>query len=290
MTNNRISASPGSHCSSPHNGFQGVRKAVRLLACLTVGLLACSPASVTDDLTSPLDFQLPDGVEMHLSVAETVDGRLEGQGVISGKRLTPGPFPGTGDTVARFDMSMTWEPVNGKRLQTGSIGYQRIDASAEVTLGLRITEVNGRPDDDLELTEPPYVDLQAPLTLGSSWEFRSPRHISRPKPQRTMFHFRLTVQAKELTVVVPAGRFERCLRIVTEGFSEQKFPLTCGDSTRARRVLKDFHVYFCPGAGNLLEYVYERYGDPGRPDPACPTNLMKSVATRLRRIPAAASP
>ncbi len=254
-----------------------------ILAGLTVGLLACTTAPPPDDLTSPLDFQLPKGDELHLSVTETVDGRLAGRGVLSVKHLAPGPLPGTGELVARFDMTMTYEPVDGNKLEVASIGYQRVDAGGEVTLGLQTTEVNGQPVDDLELADPPYYDLKAPLTLGSHWEFRSQRHISRPESQRTMFHFRKRVQAKELTVVVPAGRFERCLRIVNEGVSEKAFPMTCGDSTRPRRVLKDFHVYYCPGAGNLLEYVYERYGDPGHPDPACPTNLLKTWATRVRR-------
>lgn len=255
----------------------------RLLTCCTVGLLACSPAPASDGLTSPLDFQLPEGDEMHLSVVETVDGRLEGRGVLSVKRVAPGPLPGTDQLVARFDMNMTYEPVDGKNLEVASIGFQRVDAEGEVTLGLQTTVVNGQPVDDLELTEPPYFDLKAPLALGSRWEFRSQRHISRPNSQKAIFHFRKTVQAKELTVVVPAGRFERCIRVVTEGVTEKAFPMTCGDSTRARRVLKDIHVYYCPGVGNLLEYVYERYGDPGRPDPACPTNLLKTYATRVRR-------
>jgi len=259
-------------------------------ACLAGGFLACTTPAPRDDLTSPLDFQLPEGDELRMSIQEIDDGRLTARATFSVKRLAPRPLPGTGERVSWFETGSNHEPVDDAPLRFTGFSFQRVDAEGEVSLGYRTTEINGRAIDDLMMLDPPYIDLKAPLTLGSRWEFQARRWVSRPKSEEVMFLFRKTVQAKELSVVVPAGRYERCIRVVTEGVSERTFSISCGGASRERHILKDFYVYYCPGAGNVREYFYERYGDPGRPDPACPTVQEQSRVTAHLRAPAPDAP
>jgi len=260
----------------------------RFLGFFLLLLTACSGRPAPDDLTSPLDFQLAVGDELQMEMKENEDGQVS-SGILSLKLLEPGPLPGTGEVVARTEEGLTRDhPKWGRGLIHG-VGFHRINEQVEESLGFLVAEVDGRPKNDLKIYELPYLDLKAPLVLGARWEFRHIRTADHPQWVPTPYRYTKRLQATGLTLELPAGRFERCIRFEVEGHSEVPVPVTCGQRQVERQVLKKTIVYYCPRVGNVRELTVTRHGDPGRPDPTCPTKRSEYTATRLIRAPTAST-
>ena len=247
-----------------------------------VCVAACSGKSAPEDLTSPLDFQLPIGDEVQGEYKKLEDGRVTA-GTVFEKRAAPGPLPGTGELVERAEGGLTLDHPKWGRSLIHGVSFFRLNAQVEESLGYRALEMNGRPFDDLKLYELPYVDLKAPLVTGARWEFSHIRTADHPQRVPTKYHYAKRVLARELTLDLPAGRFERCIRFEVAGYSEVTVPVTCGGRPENRQVLKHSTEYYCPRVGMVRELEETRHGEPGRPDPACPTKRTEYTATRLIR-------
>jgi hypothetical protein len=106
--------------------------------------------------------------------------------------------------------------------------------------------------------------------------------VSVDSVKKPMIRYTKRVVNRGLTVEVPAGRFGDCILFSVDGVSLSTYPITCGQTREPRSFLMSGTMYYCPGLGNVKESSYERYGTPGRPDPACDVHhserVLKSIS------------
>ncbi|MBU1242792.1 hypothetical protein KJ612_06300 [Myxococcota bacterium] len=255
-----------------------------LLFILFISSCSGKKASSSVAKLNPSDFLLPVGTEIESRfVSFRNDNPFEEMGSFD-RRLPDRVIPELDGAVMVWQSKLVVHPVDGQAETIHAVDFLRIDSKSAGFLGLQILNEDGTPLSPIIRKPYPLIALQAPLVPGHSWTFRYKTYpIQEPRAEEVHFNYRCRVDQDDLSVQIEAGRFDSCLRIITEAQSLEPVQVVCEDGKKSLTLLRNQVAYYCPGAGWVREIWHDRYGTSGKPDPACPVYRFESSVLSIRR-------
>lgn len=152
--------------------------------------------------------------------------------------------------------------------ETGYITYLMKDINGIGAYGKKSTN-----DIDPIIFDAPLYYIQYPISVGNSWESHSIPYLIRKKilPNKVLpeIAMKCEILGDDNIVTVPAGTFERCLRIKCSGrLNEKGFPSLWGadPSQYTTYVIEEINWY-APGVGFIKSITTNKiivYYDSGR--------------------------
>ena len=107
-----------------------------------------------------------------------------------------------------------------------------------------------------------FIDLQAPLKEGHSWEFVDQNYLGNQELGEQSINYKSTITQTNIKISLPGGELDKCLIVKDIGISHPETPVTCKDGTSAKVEVKieRFKTY-CPQLGSVKETAVESYYD-----------------------------
>lgn len=182
-----------------------------------------------------------------------------------------------------FVENLPGEPVAGRTLATprrtfaGNLYWYARDAGGLWRVATRRAEA-----DDIQTEEPPALVLPEPLAPGLRWQqtVRTQVLEKTGPPQETLFRIVVPVQmdygveAVDAAVVVPAGRYTGCLRVVGRGTTTANV----GNYVGQTQISVESEDVYAPGVGLVSSVRRERTSHP-----ALDAGELRLVLTSLLR-------
>ncbi|PKN26846.1 MAG: hypothetical protein CVU65_04375 [Deltaproteobacteria bacterium HGW-Deltaproteobacteria-22] len=233
---------------------------------------------------NPSDFLVPVGTRTESRFASFRNDKRFEEMIAFDLRLPDRVIPEFDGSVLVWQSNLVVHRADGQAETIHSMDFHHVDSNSLSILGLQLLNEDGTSLSPIIRNPYPLIALQAPLVPGHSWTFPYKSYaIQEPKTVKISFNYRHRVDQDDLSVQVEAGRFDRCLRIITEAESLEPVQVLCEDGKKSLTLLKNQVSYQCPGVGWVREIWHDRYGLGGKPDPACPVYRFESSVLSIRR-------
>jgi len=240
---------------------------------LVLGLSACAPAPLTVRSYAPYTSGL-------VSVHEATRYR-DGQLLYS--KHTTRRFVGfknlNGERVLHFHFRAELHGATGQRAKTAYSMFQRVTDDRSFT---RAVQADGAA---LELLNPDFIDLRAPLKAGGSWKFRWDAMSLRAADGKPVpLHYRARIAAVGVEVDVAGDRLERCVKVAMLAVAAGPVTIKCRNGhALPSNVAGRYTFVMCPRVGVVLESATERAVLRGSEPPAlCREYRSSSKMVELR--------
>jgi hypothetical protein len=233
---------------------------IRKTTLITVLLAAGSVLAAGERGPTPLDYWLTErGVVIHVEAVQTgVDGLARDMTI----RIWNG---GTTSLDGRlvFKKLKIYADVGpgGEEPHPVMSTFQAVDDTVSQTMAMQFY------GGEIEREPQPFVDLQAPLVEGNSWEFEAALYLwSFGFEEKVTIAIESEIIATGFTHESPAGAFENCLRVRDKGRSVGNLRLDEGEyAGQAVFVTWDVERIWAPGLGSIAEVSRVRMSTVRRP-------------------------
>ncbi len=126
-----------------------------------------------------------------------------------------------------------------------------------------------------EMREKPYYYIRKPYRVGTTWDDDyTTKHLMEP----VKFPIKVTIQSMDETITVPAGTFEKCLKLKKSGQIDESHGGYFGKS----KVIVEENFWYAPGVG-LVKSEFNEMSNHRMSGPGHGTMLLESYKNNSKK-------